>query len=337
MRTDVEGIVRAAIEAAVWAPSVHNTQPWWFGTADHGEGGARLGLHADSERRLDIADPDGREMLISCGAALFTLRLAVQAQGWEPRVRTLPEPDRPGLLAELVLDPAARVEPGALLAVERLYRQVKERRSHRGPFKQAVLATDTLTALREEVHREGAELLLVSDTRERRALAAFTEAAEQLQRMDPEHQAEAARWAPPPGGHRHEGMVDRSYPAEDVFADPHFATRDFAQGRPWGVPEEPSAEPGITGVVALVTTRGDGRADWLAAGQGLQRMLLRASAEGLSGALHTQPLEIPELRSLIRVRLCHGGHPQVLLRLGEPTATLGTVRRRPEELTDEEV
>ncbi|GAA2730814.1 Acg family FMN-binding oxidoreductase [Actinocorallia aurantiaca] len=335
--TDMEGVMRAAIEAAVWAPSVNNTQPWWFGTSAYGQDGARVSLHSDSERRLDIADPDGREMLVSCGAALFTLRLAVQARGYEPRVRVLPEPDRPGLLADLVIDPAAEAEPGVGPEIERLYRQVKVRRSHRGAFEQRVVPTAVLTALREEAHREGAELFLVSDPRERRALAAFTEVAEQLQRLDPEYQAEAARWAPPPGRHRSEGMVERSYPAEEAFTSPHFATRDFAQGRPWGAREDRPPDPGITGVVAIITTRGDDRADWLAAGQGMQRMLLHASAEGLSAALHTQPLEIPELRALIRVRLCRGGHPQVLLRLGEAASALGTVRRKPDELTDEEV
>ncbi|HXA58007.1 MAG TPA: hypothetical protein VNW94_02490, partial [Streptosporangiaceae bacterium] len=65
-----EGDVRFAIEAAIWAPSVHNTQPWWFGTRDLGAGPV-ISLHADVERRLNVADPDGREMLIGCGAALL--------------------------------------------------------------------------------------------------------------------------------------------------------------------------------------------------------------------------------------------------------------------------
>ena len=64
-----EEIVRYVVAKAVWAPSVHNTQPWRF-TADGGPG---LSLHADAGRRLAVADPDGREMMISCGAALFTI------------------------------------------------------------------------------------------------------------------------------------------------------------------------------------------------------------------------------------------------------------------------
>ena len=43
-----EVIVRYVVARAVWAPSVHNTQPWRF-TAD---GGSQVSLHADTDRRL---------------------------------------------------------------------------------------------------------------------------------------------------------------------------------------------------------------------------------------------------------------------------------------------
>jgi hypothetical protein len=57
------------VAAAVWVPWVHNTQPWRF-TAR----GQQISLCGDAERQLRVADPDGREMMISCGAALFTAR-----------------------------------------------------------------------------------------------------------------------------------------------------------------------------------------------------------------------------------------------------------------------
>src|SRR5690606_40254205 len=77
-------VLRAAVEAAVWAPSVHNTQPWSFCVS-----GAEVRLSADPERRLRVTDPDGRQMLISCGAALFNLRIALRALGHRPVVRLL--------------------------------------------------------------------------------------------------------------------------------------------------------------------------------------------------------------------------------------------------------
>jgi hypothetical protein len=47
----------------------HNTQPWRFAV-----GSSWIDIHADDSRRLAVADQDGREMIISCGAALYTAR-----------------------------------------------------------------------------------------------------------------------------------------------------------------------------------------------------------------------------------------------------------------------
>ena len=91
-----EQISRFVVEAAVNAPSVHNTQPWWFYGEEH-----EIGMHADRERRLPVADPDGREMLVSCGAALFTARVALRSLGIVPHVRVLPDPDLPDLVARI--------------------------------------------------------------------------------------------------------------------------------------------------------------------------------------------------------------------------------------------
>src|SRR5262245_37771149 len=117
-----EKAVHALVDAASWAPSVHNTQPWWFGTR-----GSTVTLHADPDRRLAVADPDGREMLISCGAALFTLRLAVRSLGLEPQVDLHSDPERPGLIADVFAGPARPTTDDEL----RLHDRVRARRTHR--------------------------------------------------------------------------------------------------------------------------------------------------------------------------------------------------------------
>ncbi|MGW4475037.1 DUF1876 domain-containing protein [Nonomuraea sp. NPDC004354] len=61
-----------------------------------------------------------------------------------------------------------------------------------------------------------------------------------------------------------------------------------------------------TGVVTVLTTAKDGRSEWLAAGQALQRVLLYACAYGVSAAFHTQALEVPLLREFLREELCGG-------------------------------
>ena len=42
-----------------------------------------------------------REMLISCGAALFNIRLALRYLGWVPETSLLPDPGRPMLVARI--------------------------------------------------------------------------------------------------------------------------------------------------------------------------------------------------------------------------------------------
>jgi hypothetical protein len=310
------------VDAAAWAPSVHNTQPWWFGTR-----GSTVTLHADPERRLNVADPDGREMLISCGAALYTLRLAVRRLGRDPRVRTASDPERPGLIADVTVGPPARPPSED---ENRMYDQIRRRRTHRGGFRPEGLPTGLLQALRTCVLDENAALRVVADPRARTALGALTEVAEQMLRQNPDYCLEMARWAPRPGSGRRDGVHEDAYPRDPARTDPHFAQRDFARGHGWGLTDD--ERHGTTGVVALLTTKTDERAAWLQAGQALQRVLLRAAGHDVSAAFHTQALEIPELRDFVRSRFCDGGYPQMIMRLGVADREGRSVRRPPEEI-----
>src|SRR6478735_1690911 len=78
---------RAAVALANRAPSVHNSQPWRWRI-----GPTTLHLFADPARALPATDPDGRDLRISCGAALNHLRVALLAAGWDTRVHRLPDP-----------------------------------------------------------------------------------------------------------------------------------------------------------------------------------------------------------------------------------------------------
>lgn len=86
--------VRAALALAVCAPSVHNTQPWQWRVGD-----TTVHLYADDSRRLPQADPDRRDLLISCGAALHHFRVAAWSFGWDTVVHRFPNPAEPRHLA----------------------------------------------------------------------------------------------------------------------------------------------------------------------------------------------------------------------------------------------
>jgi hypothetical protein len=142
----------AVIAMATRAPSLHNTQPWQFRLA-----GNAIELLADPDRWLRRVDRDGRELMISCGAALFGLRLGLRSLGLLPVSELLPDLAQPGL--------AARVRPAGHAAMNKveaeLVAAVPHRHTHRGGFAPGEVAARLLAALVGDAAAEGAELLLV--------------------------------------------------------------------------------------------------------------------------------------------------------------------------------
>jgi Nitroreductase family len=319
-----EEIARYVVTAAVWAPSVHNTQPWRFTI-----GGQQISLYADAARQLRVGDPAGREMMISCGAALFTAQLALRSLDLVPETCVLPDPGQSLLVARVSWPRrAARTE-----FEQQLFGQVRQRRTHRGGFDPAPLPAGLLAALREGAARYGAALRIIGDDGRRAVLAAAVAEAERVQRLDGEWARELAEWAPAPGSPRADGVPPESYPARAEHTDPDFPGRDYAHGHGWGLPPLSTAPwPRSAGIVALLTTAHDRPVDWVNAGQGLQRILLTAAAFGAAAALHTQPLEFGPLRESIRTRLSDGAHPQLVLRFGTVIQAEASVRRAAEDV-----
>jgi nitroreductase len=317
-------IARHVVAEAVWAPSVNNTQPWRFVV-----GPDQIGLYADAERRLQVADPDGREMMISCGAALFTARLVLRSLGYVPEARLLPDPDDPTLVALLSW-------PGRAAATEfehRLLSQVRRRRTHRGAFDLEPLPPGLLAALRGEAAKAGAALRIVADDGRRAALAAAVQSAERSLELDATRVRELARWTTAPGSASTDGVPATSYPARPERTDPYFPGRDFARGHGWGLAPLASAQAvRAAGVVGLLTTIADRPVDWVSAGQALQRVLLVATAYGAAVALHSQPMELAGLRERIRTELSDAAYPHLVLRIGMVTQVAVSVRRGPADV-----
>ena len=319
-----EETARYVVTEAIWAPSVHNTQPWRF-VAD----GQQISLYADTDRGLAVADPDGREMMISCGAALFNVRLALRSLGYIPETLVLPDPGQPALVARVSWSQCAPVNEFE----RRLSSQVHRRRSHRGAFDPDPLPHGMLAALRASATRDGAALRIMADDRRRAMLAAVVQTAEQQLRLEAGRVRELARWTPAPGSGRGDGVPATSYPAGTERTDPYFPGRDFARGHGWGVPPLSTAcRHRAAGVVGLLTTAGDRPADWVNAGQAVQRILLTASTCGAAVALHSQPTEVPLLREFIRTKLSAGAYPHLVLRIGMVTQAAVSVRRHPDEV-----
>jgi hypothetical protein len=308
------------IGTASRAPSVHNTQPWRFRVGRHA-----IELYADQRRKLRV-DPVGREMLISCGAALFGLRLAVRSLGYLPDVELLPDPAHLRLLARVRMGAA---EP--MTARERqLLEALPHRHTHRGPFAPGPLPDGLVPGLQHDALAEGATLVLV-DAIGYQKLAGVVGAAGRRQALDPAAQAEVRRWSRSVADAARDGVPASAFPADAGPQPGRLPQRDFDLGRGLGLLADGGPPPAVT---ALLLTPGDGRADWLRAGQALHRLLAHAASRWVFASLHTQPLEAAAIRDLIRDRLALPGPVQMLLQLGPAHTSHATARRPPADLAE---
>jgi nitroreductase len=309
------------IATAARAPSVHNTQPWRFKTTSEA-----IELYADPHRKLHTDQP-GREMLVSCGAALFGLRLAVRSLGHLPVVETFPDPGRLRLLARVSIGAAAPIGKGE----RQLLAAVPHRHTHRGPFEADPLPAGLLPRLQHDALAEGATLVTVRPALSYERLADIVSTAARRLDLDPVARAEVRRWSRAVGSASRDGVPAHAFPAGPGHQRGRLRQRDFDQGRGLAQLSAEGAPPGATAV--LVTT-GDTRADWLRAGQALHRLLLRAAASWVFASLYTQPLEAAPIRELIRDRLALPGNPQMLLQFGVARTAQATARRPPADISE---
>ncbi len=311
--------VEAVLRSASLAPSVHNTQPWRFRVLPD-----RVELHPDLDRRLPATDPEDRELRLSCGAALFNLRVALQGFGVRPLVTILPGQDAPGALATIrrggVFEPDD--ETRALL------KAVPARRTNRRPFFESGVDAKHRHAMVRAAELERSWLHIVGSREEVARMKGFVRRAHQIQREDSGVQAELRAFT----GHRPDA-TDGVPPASAGFrpeAQDEWAFRDF---HPEQKHERVSGKDYESNpLVAVVCSHYDGPLGEVQAGQAMQRVLLTATTLGLSASFMSQPVEVRTVREELRRALGGMLMPQTVLRIGFSTPVPATPRRPVAEL-----
>ena len=305
-------MLRECIRAAIAAPSVHNTQPWLFRPGEAG-----VDVLVDRRRRLRTLDPAGREMFVSVGAAVFNLRVALRARGFEPSIERGPAPADPDLAARIRVAGTTDVTPAARALAEAIVR----RHTNRRPFEPRRVPDPVLDELARAAEAERAWLLVADDIL-RDGVLSLTRTAETRLRGDQRYRAEIAAWTTPGGVGRRDGVPREALGPRPT--DGALPLRDFAVDR--GIPTTTVAfEPNPT--VLLLLTPDDTETDWLRAGEALQRVLLTATVHGLAATPLSQMTEIPPLRALLADQAT-GQVVQTVLRVGYPTASTRPTPRR---------
>ena len=289
--------LRHAAVAATLAPSVHNTQPWRFRIVEDASGGM-LEVYADLERRLAVLDPYGRQLLLSCGCALFNARVALAHAGYGAAVERFPDPRRPALLARLYVSGALPVDDIAVLAPA-----VERRRTSRRPLDGPAVPPEAVADLVAAARAEGAVLVPVARADDRRAVTLLSQEADRIENDDPAYRAELRAW---------------------TAVDP---------GRADGVPAAPgtvavAGAPQIDQTLLVLGARTDAAPGWLAAGEALERVLLEITASGWAATPLSAVVEVARTNEQLRSRLRLDVHPQLLVRVGRAPETPAVRRRR---------
>jgi nitroreductase len=313
-----DGIIRRLIGAAGAAPSIHNTQPWRFRAA-----GDIIELHGDPDRMLWVADPLGRALHLSCGAALFNLRLAIRTLGAKPLVWPLPDPDgEPTLLALVQLAEGRPATPQE----REMFDAIALRHTSRAPFSGHPLPEGVQAALEQEAGFEFASLRMLADA-EAAVVLDMAAAADQRLAANFDHRVELGHWIGTSG--------DDGIPAGALGSRPDQSpapVRDLgyaaqAVGRP-AASFEPRPQ------LAVLSTARDEPADWLRAGQALQRVLLAATRHGVASSFLYQLIELRDIEQPASDRWPWPECPQIIIRFGYGPPGVTSPRREATTIVD---
>jgi len=302
-REQVEFLLRYAI----LAPSGHNSQPWTFRITEDG-----VEIYADYSRRLPVADPGDRELVMSIGAVITNLRVAAAHFGIETSVLYQPVFDEALPLAMVSLRETCA--PDDRLA--RLFPAIRLRRTSRGKFMQRPVDIKTLTELFDLMTEFPQAVRLVLPQDKRRA-ARLVAAGNREQWARVEFREELADWM-------------RGHGAADGLLAPPLApwvVRHFDVGPARARHDREQAE---AAAALLAITAEDDRVSLVQAGEVLERVLLTITLCGLQYSFFNLAIGVVNLRRRLWDLLGSRRPPQVLLRIGHARRLLrgGTPRRK---------
>jgi hypothetical protein len=305
---------------------VHNTQPWRFVLRPNA-----LDVYADNSRHLRQLDPGARQLIISCGCAVFNARVALASSGLAVEVERFPEASQPNLLARLAISGPSH-DSGAE-PIASLDSLIELRRSNRRQFSEDDVPGAVIATLQEAAAAEGAHLHQVLGEHDRVAVARLSQQADNIQNLNPAYRAELRAWTTD-DPRRSDGVPAMAVPHVDGTAQDEVPIRDFdTRGMGWLPSQTHSSR---NQCLLLLGTSGDSQASWLTAGEALERVLLEITRQGYAASPLTQVVEVASARAALRSELRLSMHPQILLRVGHAPATPAPRRRRLVEVLDEQ-
>ena len=296
---DTEVLYRA-VKLACRAPSVHNTQPWRWQAE-----GKVLRLFVDRYRTVPGTDRSGREAIISCGAVLDHLRVAMLAAGWDAVIERFPNPNDRDHLASIEFKPVEYVTDAQRSRAD----AILQRRTDRLPLGRPSFWDRFEPVLRSMFDDSVVTLDVLSDEARPR-LVEVSQLTEALRRDDSTYHSELEWWTSP-------YALTEGVPPSSLASDKE--TRRVDLGREFPVRGHQNRRPEVKvdwSKILVLSTPEDTRADVLRCGEVLSTVLLECTVAGIATCTLTHLIELDESRDVVRGLTEHGGQPQVLVRAG---------------------
>ena len=308
-------LLRELVNAAILAPSSHNTQCWKFALQDR-----QIRISADVSRRCAVVDPDEHHSFVSLGCAAQNLSQAALANGLRADAQ-FDESDSTLLVHLEATKPHA----------SDLFQVIAQRQCTRGDYDGKALSPGELRLLEQAGTGDGVRIELVTARPAMERVLSYVVEANTLQMDNPLFIAELKKWlrfsqqeAISSGDGLFTGASGNPVVPRwlgllmlDVFYTAHSENARYAR-----------QVRNSAGLALFVSERSD-RAHWLEAGRCYERFALQATALGVRNALLNQPVEVASIRPQFAAALGLGQHrPDLVVRFGRGPA-MPMSRRRP--------
>lgn len=212
-----------------------------------------------------------------------------------------------------------------------LFYAIPKRRTNRQPFSETPVPGSLVLALMAAAEGESAWLRPLRGDEAMYAVADLAAEADRVLWANKSFRLELSKWVHSNRSGSRDGIPGFAQGIDDLlsYAGPLVVrTFDMGEGQAAKNHEVATGSP----VLAVLGTDADQPRDWVAAGQALARVLLRARAEDVWSSFLNQPIEVPQLRSKLRSIVGHAGFPHCVLRFGFGEDIRATPRRDVEEV-----
>jgi len=293
-------VLTEAVRLACRAPSLHNSQPWRFVAR-----GQELELHLDRDRLLPNTDTAGRQALLSCGALLDHVQVALAAAGVHTTVERFPSDADPDHLATLRCAPGAALPQAQRLRADAILDRYTDRLPLAAPPSPHQMAMLAHLAVDDDTIRVD---LLTGVLRSELAEASVLTDA--LRRYNSAYHAELDWWTAPfndRGGIPDTALVSAEE-SEHVELNRNFPVHGHSSRRE-NLGEDQAA-------IVILSTTTDSDVDVLRCGEALSAVLLECTAAGLATCPVTHVTEVGPARAVVAELIGGAAQPQVLIRVG---------------------